>query len=119
MIPARLAFAAALLMPSTAAVAQTATDAGCLVLSNAFAQKAPEPGVKQIAEDTFYFYLGRISDHTTAPQLKALLDAQGKTITDATAGTMMKNCVQELQNRSDLMQRLSTPQQPAAPPKKP
>ena len=105
------------------ASAQSANDAGCLLLSNVFAQKAAEPEVKKIAESAFYFYLGRVADSTTAAQLKSLLDAQGKSITDTTAGTMMKNCVQTMQNRSDLLQSLSTPapaqQRPAQPPKKP
>jgi len=122
---APIALAAALLMSGAPASAQSATDAGCLILSNVFAQKAAEPEVKKIAEDTFYFYLCRIADRTTAPQLKALLDAQAKTITEASASTMMKNCVQALQNRSDLMASLSPPpaqkpaQPPATPPKKP
>jgi hypothetical protein len=123
---APIAIAAALLMSGTAASAQSASDAGCLLLSNVFAQKAAEPEVKKIAEDSFYFYLGRIADRTTGPQLKALFDAQSKTITDATASGMMKNCVQTLQSRSDLVQSLSTPppaqqpaQKPATPPKKP
>src|SRR3954449_6647220 len=111
---APIALAAVLLLPGAPANAQTATDAGCLIISNVFAQKAAEPEVKKIAEDTFYFYLGRVSDRTTAPQLKALLDAQAKTITETTATGMMKNCVQTLQNRSELMQSLTPPatQQP-------
>jgi len=122
MIPRNFALAAALLLPAAPASAQTATDAGCLLLSNLFAQKAAEPEVKKIAEQTFYFYLGRVGDRVTAPQLKALLDTQGKTITDATAGPMMKNCVQTLQNRASVLDSLSTPApapQPAQPPKKP
>jgi hypothetical protein len=116
-----MAVAAALLLSGAPAAAQSATDAGCLILSNAFAQKAAEPQVKQLAQASFYFYLGRVADRTTAPQLKALLDAESKAITDATAGPMMKSCMQTLQNRSDLLQSLSTPrpQQPAPPPKKP
>ena len=120
---APIALAAALLLSGAPASAQSANDAGCLLLSNVFAQKAAEPEVKKIAESAFYFYLGRVSDSTTAAQLKSLLDAQGKSITDTTAGTMMKNCVQTMQNRSDLLQSLSTPapaqQRPAQPPKKP
>jgi hypothetical protein len=119
---APIALAAALLLSGAPASAQSANDAGCLLLSNVFAQKAAEPEVKKIAESAFYFYLGRVSDSTTAAQLKSMLDAQGKGITDTTAGTMMKNCVQTMQNRSDLLQSLATPapaQQPAPPKKKP
>jgi hypothetical protein len=118
---AQIALAAAFLLATAPARAQTATDAGCLVLSNVFAQKAAEPQVKKLAETAFYFYLGRIGDRTTAPQLKALLDAQSKSLTDATASTMMKSCIQTLQSRADLLQSLAPApaQQPAQPPKKP
>jgi hypothetical protein len=119
----RLALAAVLVCSSTAVSAQSATDAGCLILSNAFADKAPEPGVKKIAEDTYYFYLGRIADRMTAPQLRALLDAQSKVIAKSNPSLMMKNCVMALQTRSQLMDSLSAtpaaPKQPAPPPKKP
>src|SRR5205085_12128834 len=97
----RLGLAAGLLISSEAAIAQTATDAGCLILSNAFAQKATDAQVKKIAETAFYFYLGRVADRTTAPQMKALLDQQSKVITDTTASTMMKNCMQTVQSRWD------------------
>ena len=118
---APIALAASFLLATAPARAQTATDAGCLVLSNVFAQKAADPQVKKLAEAAFYFYLGRVADRTTAPQLKALLDAQSKSITDATASTMMKNCMQALQSRANLLQSLAPPpaQQPAQPPKKP
>lgn len=112
MNPVRIALATALAM-SSGAGAQTATDAGCLILSNVFAQKATDPQVKKIAESAFYFYLGRVADRTTAPQMKTLLDQQAKAITDATATTMMKSCMQTLQSRSDLVQSLSTAAPPA------
>ena len=110
----RLALATALVISSGAAVAQTATDAGCLMLSSAFAQKSADEQVKKIAETAYYFYLGRVLDRTTAPQMKALLDQQSKVINDATATAMMKNCVQTLQSRSDLVQSLSAPPSPSA-----
>ncbi|MFL6725242.1 MAG: hypothetical protein ACJ8FS_01860 [Sphingomicrobium sp.] len=117
---APIALAAALLLPGAPAGAQTASDVRCLILSNVFAQKAAEPDVQKVAQASFYFYLGRVADRVTAPQLKALFDAQSKTITDATAGAMMKNCVQTLQSRADLLQSLAPPPaQPAQPPKKP
>jgi hypothetical protein len=110
----RLAVAAVFLISTKAATAQTATDAGCLILSNAFAQKATDEQVKKMSETAFFFYLGRVADRTTAPQLKALLDQQSKVITDATATGLMKNCLQTLQSRSDLVQSLSSPTPPTA-----
>jgi hypothetical protein len=117
MILTRIAFAAALLATSGAAAAQSATDANCFILSNAFAQNAKEPNAQKAAEAASYFYLGRIGSHASAAQLKALFDAQAKTITDATAPAMMSDCIKELQAKADLVQSLA-PKQPAQPPKK-
>ena len=114
-----LAAAAALLMTSAEASAQTATDARCIILSNAFAKAGKDADAQKLAEATLYFYLGRIN-MTSGPQLKALLDQQVKTITDATAGDQMNECVKGLQAKMQLMQSLAPP--PAAtttPPKKP
>ena len=47
---ASITLAAALLLSGARASAQSANDAGCLLLSNVFAQKAAEPEVKKIAE---------------------------------------------------------------------
>ena len=68
-----LATAAALLMTSAEASAQTATDARCIILSNAFAKAGKDADAQKLAEATLYFYLGRIN-MTSGPQLKALLD---------------------------------------------
>ena len=114
-----LAAAAALLMTSAEASAQTAADARCIILSNAFAKAGKDADAQKLAEATLYFYLGRIN-MTSGPQLKALLDQQVKTITDATAGDQMNECVKGLQAKMQLMQSLAPP--PAAtttPPKKP
>src|SRR5690242_19473118 len=93
MIVTRIALAFALLARGAAATAQTATDAGCILVSNAFAQQSKDPQAQKLAEASMYFYLGRIGDRETPAQLKALLDAQAKTITEATASTMMNGCV--------------------------
>src|ERR1041385_9448864 len=113
---ATIALAAALLMTSGAAAAQSATDAQCILLSNVFAQAAKTPEAQKAAQASFYFYLGRIGAQATAAQLKTLFDAQGKTITDAKAAEMMNACVKTVETRVDLLQSLA-PQ--AAPAKKP
>src|SRR5437764_1536406 len=105
-----IALAAALLLPGAPAGAQTASDVRCLILSNVFAQKAAEPDVQKVAQASFYFYLGRVADRVTAPQLKALFDDQSKTINDDSAGAMMKNCVQKLKSRASQCHSLSQPQ---------
>ena len=110
----RFAVAAALLVASTAATAQSATDARCILLANAFAGDAKDAKQQKIAEDTLYFYLGRIAGQPTAAQMKAVLDEQGKTITDANAGPMMNDCVKPVVAKVQVLQSLSTQSKPAS-----
>ena len=107
--------AAALMITSSAAAAQSATDAGCILLSNAFSKNAKDANAQKLAEASLYFYLGRIGDHATSAQLKTLFDTQAKTLDDKTAGPMMNACVNGFKSKMDLVQSLS-PQPPAAAP---
>ena len=104
-----MALAAALLATGGAAAAQTASDAQCIVLSNAFASQAKDEKAKKIAEASLYFYLGRIGNQTTSAQLKALLDAQTKTLTQATAGPAMSKCAAAIQAKVEMLQGLAGP----------
>ena len=114
MKPLTIALAATLLVTSGAAAAQSASDAGCILVSNAFARGAKEADQQKTAEATLYFYLGRVSDTMTATQLKALFDQQSKTLTDATAGNVMNNCVKAIQTKLQLLQSIGpAPQQPS------
>ena len=108
----KIALAAGLIAGSGAAVAQTATDAQCLLLSNAFAKDAKDAQAQKAAEASVYFYLGRIREQETAAQLKAQLDAASKSITQANAGTLMDGCVKALQGKLDLVQSVAAPEQP-------
>lgn len=110
------ALAGALLMTSGAAAAQSASDARCILLSNVFAQQAKNDNAKKAAEASLYFYLGRIGSGATAAQIKAQLEAQGKTISNANAGALMTDCAKAVQAKLDLLNSLS-PQQakPAVP----
>jgi len=116
----RIAVAAALLMTSGGALAQSAKDAQCLILSNAFAQDTKDTNAQKLAEASMYFYLGRIAEGETATQLKTLLDAQAKTIDEKTAGGLMNTCISGFKAKMDLVQSLAPkpPAQPATPPKK-
>ena len=117
------ALAAAMLASAGAATAQTAADAKCLILSNAFAQQTKDENAQKIAQASFYFYLGRIGSQANAASMKALLDQQAKTLTEATTGPAMNNCIKELQSRMQLMESLNPKEpaqpQPQPPPKKP
>jgi hypothetical protein len=113
----RIALAAALLGTSGAAAAQSATDAGCILVSNAFAKNSKDANAQKAAEASLYFYLGRIPDGTSSAHLKTLFDAQAKTITETNAGPTMNKCVQAIQSKFQLLQSLSG-NAPAAPPQK-
>ena len=109
----QLAVGAALLATGGSAGAQSATDARCILLANAFAGPGADAKQQKIAEDTLYFYLGRIAGTPTAAQMKAAMDQQGKTITDANAGAMMNDCVKPVLARVQMLQALSTEPKPA------
>ena len=112
-----IALGAALLATSGAAAAQSATDARCILLANVFAQQAKEPNAQKAAEASMYFYLGRISASTTAAQMKALFEAQGKTITNENAGTLMSECAKAVQAKVEMLESFGPKQAPAAQPK--
>ena len=109
-----IALAAALLATGGAATAQTASDAQCIVLSNIFAGQAKDEGAKKVAEAAVYFYLGRVSNQMTTAQLKAMLDAQAKTLTQATAGPAMEKCAAAIQAKVAMLQSMATQAKPAA-----
>jgi len=116
----RIAIAAALLAMSGAAAAQSAIEARCILLSSAFAKEMKDANAQKLAEASLYFYLGRINGQPTTAQMKALLDEQAKTITDANAGALMGDCVKPVQAKVQLLQSLSEQSKPQVqqPPKK-
>jgi len=108
-----LTLAGALLMASGSASAQSANDARCILLANVFAGQSKDARQQKIAEDTLYFYLGRIAGQPTSAQMKAVMDQQGKTITDANAGPLMNDCVKPVLAKVQVLQSLSTGSKPA------
>jgi len=115
----RLALAAALVATSGAATAQTANDARCILLANAFAGQSKDANQKKLAEDSLYFYLGRIDGQPSAAQMKTVMDAQAKTLTDANAGQLMGECVKAVQAKVQLLQTLAAQSASPAPTKPP
>ena len=111
-----IALAAALLASAVPAAAQTATEARCIVLSNVFAKEGKDANAQKLAEVSLYFYLGRVGPQASTAQLKALLDQQARTITDANAGTLMGECVKTVQAKLQLLSNVAAQAQPAAKP---
>src|SRR3954447_3315572 len=107
--------ATAFMTSGGAAAAQSASDAQCIIVSNAFASGSKDANQQKTAEATLYFYLGRVASQTTAAQLKAILDQQAKTLTDDNAGAAMNKCVQAIQSKIQLLQSLAKPSQGAKP----
>jgi hypothetical protein len=114
-----VAIAAALLATGGTAAAQTAAEARCIILSNAFASQAKDANAQKLAEASLYFYLGRIAGNPTPAQMKAVMDEQAKTITQANAGPLMRDCALPVQSKVSLLESLNPPPPPpATPPKK-
>ena len=114
MKPLSITLAAALLVTSGASAAQSGTDARCIVLATGFANHPKDANQQKIAEDSLYFYLGRVGGHANAAEFKAALDAQAKTITDANAASLMAECVAAVKTSVQLLQSVATPS-PRAP----
>lgn len=115
MKPLSISIAAALLATSGAAAAQSATDAQCILVSNAFASQSKDANQQKAAEASVYFYLGRIGGQMTPTQLKALLDQQSKTITEKNAGETMNKCVAAIQSKVQMLQSIANPPQAKKP----
>jgi hypothetical protein len=112
----QVAIAAALVAIAGPVAAQSATDARCIVLATGFANQTKDANQQKIAEDSLYFYLGRLAGQPTSAQLKAILDEQAKTINDANAATLMGDCVKAVQAKVQLLQSLAAQARPPANP---
>ena len=117
MKPLSIALGAVLVATSGGAAAQSASDARCIVLATGFTKQSTSANQQKIAEDTLYFYLGRVGSEVNSAEFKAALDAQAKTITDGNAGTLMGECVAAVKTRVQLLQSVGTP--PPRPPANP
>jgi hypothetical protein len=104
--------AASTALISSPSLAQSATDARCLVLSYAFARSGSTPDVKKAAQSTALFYLGKIDGRFSDAQLRATLVEQQKTIVVAKAGPDMQGCVRRMQESEKKLQAAAPP--PAA-----
>jgi hypothetical protein len=117
MKPLSYVLAAALLTTSGMAAAQSATDARCIVLASGFLNQSKDATQQKLAEDSLYFYLGRMNGQPSAAQFKAQLEAQQKTITDANAATLMGECINAVKVKVLLLQSIAGP--PPKPPANP
>lgn len=96
--------------PAATAKAPPPTTAGCLLVSNAFANSATDDKDRTLAKASLYFFMGRVENGTTAAQLKAAFAQQEKLINNGNAGEVMNACLKLVQAKSDLLQSVAEDQ---------
>jgi hypothetical protein len=89
--------------PAAAAKAPAPTTAGCLLVSNAFANSATDEKARTLARASLYFFMGRVENGTTAAQLKAAFAEQERLINNDNATEVMNSCLKLVQAKSDLL----------------
>jgi hypothetical protein len=90
--------------PAARPLAAAATTVNCLLASNIFAQKEADPKAKALAQQTLYFYLGRLDPRITAPQLKLDLKRSADSLKGVNAAPLMNACLRELQAKGQMLQ---------------
>ena len=93
--------------PATTGKVPAPTTAGCLLVSNAFANSATDEQNRKIAQASVYFFMGRVENGTTAAQLKAAFAEQERVINNANATEVMNACLKLVQAKSELLQSVS------------
>ncbi len=93
--------------PAAAVKAPAATTAGCLLVSNAFANSSTDDKDRTLARASLYFFMGRIDNGTTAAQLTAAFAAQERVINNANASEVMNECLKLVQAKSDLLKSVA------------
>ena len=98
MFPTRLLLAVTLLLTLSApALAQSASDIRCLVLSDAFATRSNNEAIKKAAQPVAFFYAGKIDGRWTDAQLLAEIIKQKKSVNFKNSGAEMQACASRMQ----------------------
>ncbi len=84
--------------------APAATTINCLLASNAYARSETNPKAKAAAQETFYFYLGRLGPRISPQQLKIELQRTAGIVKAATAVPLMNACAREVQTKGRMLQ---------------
>ncbi len=79
-------------------------DVRCLLASNLFAKAEKEPGKRQVALLSAYFYLGRVDARLSGQQLAVALKAEASTMTPESAGPTMTACAKKVQSAGAAIQ---------------
>jgi hypothetical protein len=95
-----------MLAASPADAQSTNEDVKCLLASNVFVKAEKDPGKRQVAVLSSFFYLGRVDARLAGAQLGAAMKAQAPTITPQTAGPIMTACAKRLQSAGMAVQTI-------------
>lgn len=110
--------------PVAAAQQSVDSDARCLLAANVFARVEKDSAKRMVAAATSVFYLGRLDARISNEQLKAVLQAQAKTMPAASLGPTMTDCAKRLNEKGLAIRSFSiglkgaAPAAPAPTPKK-
>lgn len=100
--------AAAVFFATLSSVAQAADeDVRCLLASNLFVKTEQDPGKRQVALLSAYFYLGRVDGRLAGAQMSSALKAEAAQLTPQTAGPTMTACAKRVQSAGTAIQVMS------------
>lgn len=97
------------------------SDVRCILVSNVFARIETDATRKQLAQASAMYFTGRVTGRLSAPQIKAQILAQSKSVDKNTGGPIMTACAKRFQQDQRMMQGIGMELQkskPAAPAKK-
>ena len=84
--------------------APVATTFNCILASNAFAQREPDPKQKVLAEQTLNFYLGRLNPRITETQLKTAIKLTADGLKGVNAVQLMNECLADFRAKAQMLQ---------------
>ena len=106
-----------ILVVSAPAAAQTvAEDARCLLVSSTYARNAKDPKARSVAQAASAFFLGRVDGRYPPAALKAALVAELKTVSAASASSIMNACAARVMQAETRVQGAAPAPKPAVTP---
>ena len=89
---------------ATPSMAQAPSDATCVLVSNLFAARSTDAAQKKVAENSLYYYFGRVDTHLSGTALQSALRQAGASINMQNAGPTMTTCARNMQARAAAFQ---------------
>ncbi|QQV76712.1 hypothetical protein H5J25_15010 [Sphingomonas aliaeris] len=80
------------------------SDIRCILVSNVFARIETDATRKQLAQASAMYFTGRVTARLSAPQIKAQILAQSKSVDKNNGGPIMTACAKRFQQDQRMMQ---------------